>query len=147
VFVACVRGTTVTRLRQKIVGTVLLVATVASAGAACGEDESAAEQVCTQREAVRSTLDQVRDDVASANFGDASDDVDDLRAEFDDLVDAVDELAADEREQLAPQVGQVESDVSSLTEANSIDELSTTLDATEEDMRSLLDTIEDDLDC
>ena len=127
-----------------------LVAVVAVTGmaAGCGDDEpSAEEQVCDARTELRDSLDQVATDVTSANFGDASDDLTQVREAFDGLTAAVDDLAQEERDELSPQVDALKSDITALTDAQSLDEVQTGLATVVSQAGTIYDDIASTLDC
>ena len=127
-----------------------LVAAVAVVGTAagCGDDEPSAEdQVCDARSELRDALDQVATDVTSANFGDASDDITQVREAFDGLAAAVDDLAQEERDALSPQVDALQSDITALTDAQSLDEVQTGLDTVVTEAETIYDDIANTLNC
>jgi outer membrane murein-binding lipoprotein Lpp len=126
-----------------------LVAVVAVVGmaAGCSDDPSAEEQVCDARSELRDALDQVATDVKAANFGDASDDLSQVGEAYDGLVSAVDDLAQEQRDALAPQVDALKSDITALTDAQSLDDLRTGLDTVVSQAQTIYDEIANTLSC
>src|SRR3954462_14219060 len=74
--------------------------------AGCGGDDtpSAKSQACTAREDVRHAVDAVGDDVKAGNFGQARDDLTQVRSSLQALTTAHANLKAQERAALQPQI-------------------------------------------
>jgi hypothetical protein len=129
---------------------VLAIAIVLGASA-CGDDggsdTSAADQVCDARADLDTAVQKVIDDVTSLNFGAARDAIGDARSSLDELVTAVRNLADEEREKIAPDVTQLQADLSSLDDVNSIDDLGTALGNIQSKAEAALSSIESDLNC
>jgi uncharacterized phage infection (PIP) family protein YhgE len=127
----------------------LLVGVLAVAGAAagCGDDPSAEEQVCDAGSELRASLDQVATDIQAANFGDASDDLSQVGEAYDGLVSAVGDLAEEQRDALAPQVDALASDITSLADAQSLDDLQAGFDTVVSQAETIYDEITDTLSC
>jgi hypothetical protein len=130
-------------LRWFVVAVVALVGTAAG----CSDDPSAEEKVCDARTELRDALDQVATDVKAANFGDASDDISQVREAYDGLASAVDDLAQEQRDALAPQVDALKSDITALTDVQNLDDLSTGLDTVVSQAGTIYDDITDTLNC
>ncbi len=126
-----------------------VVAVVALVGmaAGCSDDPSAEEQVCDARSELRDALDQVATDIQAGNFGDASDDLSQVSEAYDGLASAVGELAQEERDALAPQVDALESDITALPDAQSLDDLQTGLESVVSQAGTIFDDITDTLNC
>lgn len=103
--------------------------------------------MCDARSELRDSLDAVADDVRAANFGDASDEISNVRDAYDELAAAVNDLGQQQREALAPQVDALESDLASLQEAQSLDDVSASLDAVMSQAESIYEEITDTLSC
>jgi hypothetical protein len=103
--------------------------------------------VCDARADLRTEVDEVKSDITSANFGDARDNVPEVRRAFDELKAETANLADEEKDKLQPQVDKVEADLNTLTSADSLGELSTALDTTRQDVDELLEALTEDLDC
>lgn len=131
------RAATVTALLG-LAGTVLL--------GACS-DESAGERVCDDRSELREQVQDVMDDVAAGNLGDARDGLDDVRQGYDELRSSVGDLAADERDELQPQVDELESQIAALGDAESADDLSATASQAVDSAKSILRQVGATLDC
>ena len=126
---------------------VVPVVAVLALASGCGDDPSAADQVCDARSELRDSLDNVAADVSDANFGEASDDLSEAGDAYDELTAAVGELAQEEREALEPQVDALQSDIAALGDAESLDDVSAGLDTVASQAESIFDEITDTLDC
>jgi hypothetical protein len=126
---------------------VMVVLGATACGDDGGSDTSAADQVCDARADLDTAVQKVIDDVTSLNFGAARDALGDARSSLDDLVTAVGNLADEEREKIAPEVTQLQEDLSSLDDVNSIDDLTTALGDIQSKAETALSSIESDLDC
>ena len=103
--------------------------------------------MCDARSELRDALDQVATDVRAANFGDASDDLAQVREAYDGLVAAVDDLAQEERDALAPQVDALQSDITALTDAENLDDLRAGLDTVASQAETIYEDIAGTLNC
>jgi hypothetical protein len=117
--------------------------------AACGDDDgsSASDDVCNARTELQSAAQQVRDDLTAGNSGSAKDSMEGVRTAFDNLADAVDDLKAGEKDQLQPQVDQLRTDVSSLSDSETVADARTTFERVQADLQALVDAVREDLSC
>ncbi len=123
------------------------VVVASSALVACGEDDSAAAAVCDDRAALSTAVQAVVDDLGAGNFGDAKEHLADARAAFDDLAASIGELAADEKEDLQPQVDQIKADLEAAGGVGSLTELQTSWTIISRGVAGLIADVADDLDC
>ena len=114
---------------------------------ACGDDESAGDRVCEDRSDVRDGLSELVDDVAAGNFGEAQDELSDVEEDLRELQDSFSDLSAEEREQLQPEIDELESQVRALGDAESMDDLSAGADDVVSTLDSILGQIGDSLSC
>jgi hypothetical protein len=134
--------------RSRIAGLLVVAVSVVGLGVACSDDEkSASDKVCDARSELSSDMQQVGSDLGAGNFGDARSNLDEVKTSFDNLVDEADKLADNQKQELSPQLDQVKTDVSSLTNVRSLDELRTALDTTQQDVQSALSNVQSDLNC
>jgi outer membrane murein-binding lipoprotein Lpp len=126
----------------------LFASVVVSAAAVAGcSEESAADQVCDARDELRQSVDEVADDVASGNLGDAQDSLEGVRDSFDDLRDAAGDLGAEERQALQPQVDQLQDDLSAIADSTDLEELQSSFETVSDDVQAMVDQVSDTLDC
>jgi predicted nucleic acid-binding Zn-ribbon protein len=92
-------------------------------------------------------VDQVAEDLKSLNLGQARDDWQTVQDDAAELSAAVQELASDRRDEIQPQVDELRSTVSSVTDATSLEELGSTLDTAEQQLSQIVTTITTSLDC
>ena len=132
--------------RTTVLAAVLAIAAAGFAGA-CGDDDSASDQVCEDRSDVREGLSEVADDVAAGNFGEAQDELSDVQEDFQELQNSFEDLSAEEREELQPDIDELESQVSSLGDAQSLDDLEAGAGDVVSSIDSILSQIGDSLSC
>jgi uncharacterized protein (DUF3084 family) len=125
-----------------LAGTVLVAASLW----ACGDD-SASSQVCDARRDLEESVSEAADAAAAGNLDDAGDELDDVREDYDELQSALGELSEDERQELAPQVDDIEAQIGDLGDAESLEDLGARADDLLDDTGSILGQITDDLDC
>ena len=113
---------------------------------ACGDDESASGQVCEDRSDVREGVNDVSD-LAAGNFGEAQDELSDVREDLDELQGSVEDLSADERDRLQPDMDELQSQIESLGDAQSADDLSAGVEDVVSSVESILGQIGDALTC
>lgn len=123
----------------------IILATTALVG--CGEDDSAAAQVCDDRAALSSAVQTVVDDLGAGNLGDAKEHLAQVRTAFDDLAASIDALAAEEKEDLQPQVEQIKADLEAAGGTGSLTELQTSWTIITRGVAGLIADVADDLDC
>lgn len=134
----------------KVVRTTVLSVVVLALLTACGDSDSnaaAEEQVCSAQSALSASVDQVAEDLKSLNLGQARDDWQTVQDDAAELSAAVQELASDRRDEIQPQVDELRSTVSSVTDATSLEELGSTLDTAEQQLSQIVTTITTSLDC
>jgi hypothetical protein len=115
--------------------------------AGCNDDPSAEEQVCDARSDLRDALDDVLEDVQAANLGDAQEALGEAGDAYDELTAALEDLAQEEREALAPEVDALQSDIQSLRDVQSLDQLGAGLDAVVSQAQVIYNEITDTLGC
>ena len=103
--------------------------------------------MCDAGSELRDALDQVATDIQAGNFGDASDDLSQVSEAYDGLASEVGELAQEERDALAPQVDALESDITALPDAQSLDDLQAGLESVVSQAGTIFDDITDTLNC
>ena len=111
------------------------------------DDPSAQEQVCDARSDLRDALDEVSEDVRAANLGDAHEALGEVGDAYDELTAALENLAQQEREALGPEVEALQSDIQSLRDVQSLDQLRAGLDAVMSQAQVIYDEITDTLSC
>jgi hypothetical protein len=119
---------------------------VALSLAACGED-SAEDRACEAGEDLREAVTDVKEDVAAANFGDARNELDDVTSSFNELRDAVTDLADEQDTALQPAVDQLSAEVSALSEATSVEDLGSRIDAVLTSAQGIYDQVASAVDC
>ena len=127
--------------------TALVAVAALAVAAGCDDDPSAEEQVCDARTELRDALDDVSEDVQSANLGDAQEALGEAGDAYDELTAAVGELAQEEREALAPEVDALQADIQSLRDVQSLDQLGAGLDAVLSQAQVIYDDITNTLSC
>jgi hypothetical protein len=119
--------------------------------AACGDSDSssptAEEQVCSAEAALSASVDQVAEDVKALNLGQAKDGWQSVRDDAAQLLDAVGGLASETQSELKPLVEELQTTVSSVTDATSLEELGSTLDSAEQQLNQIVSTATTSLDC
>ena len=123
-----------------------VVTAVAVAVAACGET-SAADRACDAREDLEEETDDVSEDVREGNFGEARNEVEDVRAAYNRLRDAVTDLAAEQEEALREETEALAADVAAIGEAQDLDQLGSLVDTALGDAQALLDQVASTLSC
>jgi hypothetical protein len=138
-----------TTMRARVAGALIGLGFGACALASCGDDgeSSATEAACDARAELSSDLDQVRQDISDGNLGDAEGSLDEVRSSFGEFVDATTDVAAEQKEQLAPLVDQLEADLSAIGDVGSIDELRSALETVQADIENLAAAADADLGC
>jgi hypothetical protein len=114
--------------------------------AACGE-ESAEDRACDAGEDLREAVTDVKDDAAAANFGDARNGLDDVTSSFNQLRDAVTDLADEQDAALQPAVDELSAEVSALSDATSIEDLGSRIDAVLTSAQGIYDQVTSTVDC
>jgi hypothetical protein len=137
------------KMRARVAGALIGLGFGACALVSCGDDgeSSATEEACDARAELSSDLDQVQQDMSDGNLGDAEGSLEEVRSSFGDFVDATTDVAAEQKQQLAPLIDQLEADLSAIGDVGSIDELRTALDAVQADIENLSAAADDDLGC
>jgi hypothetical protein len=132
---------------MKRVAVAVLVAGSLVAVACSSSGKSASQQVCDDKAAFSSSVQQVGNDIRALNLGQAKDSAQKAVDAFNALVDSVKKLTNEQRSSLSPQVDSIQSDVSAFTDVNNASELSSALDRTRSDAQSAVDAIQSDLSC
>lgn len=135
-------------MRHTLLARVVVVAFGVALVAACGDDGgSASDRVCDARAELRDQIDAVIADVQAGNLDEARDGLDDVRSAYDDLKADVEDLDAQQRDELQPEVDQLQDDVAALGDAESLAELSDSVDTAFSQAESIVDQIAGSLDC
>jgi hypothetical protein len=122
------------------------VVIVAVSISACGED-SAEDRACEAGEDLREAVADVREDVAAANFGDARNGLDDVTSSFNRLRDAVTDLADEQDAALQPAVDELSAEVSALSDATSIEDLGSRIEAVLTSAQGIYDEVTTGVQC
>jgi peptidoglycan hydrolase CwlO-like protein len=133
-------------MRRTAVATALGVVTFAALLGACS-DESASDEVCDDRADLRDRMGEIADDLAAGNLGDAEEALGDAQDDLDELKSSLDDLSAEQRQELEPEVAELETQVNALTEAESVDDLSARAGDVADTAESILGQIGDSLSC
>jgi hypothetical protein len=133
------------RRRFGMVGVVSLTAVLALG--ACGDDESATDQVCDARTSLRDSVETVTGDISDGNFGDAQDALPDVRDSYDELVSSLEDLTDEQRADIQPTVDSLRSTIEGLPEAGSLEDLGSDLESVTSDVQSIYDSITQSLEC
>jgi hypothetical protein len=133
------------RRRFGMVGVVSLTAVLALG--ACGDDESATDQVCDARTSLRDSVETVTGDISDGNFGDAQDALPDVRDSYDELVSSLEDLTDEQRADIQPTVDSLRSTIEALPEAGSLEDLGSDLESVTSDVQSIYDSITQSLEC
>ena len=136
-------------VRSAFACTALIAVAIGSSFAACSSSgsKSASQQVCDARSDFSDAVSKVADDLRALNLGQARDDADAVRSTFDKLADSFKQLTQEQRDRLQPQIDKVKSDVSSFSDVRSVDEIRSSLDSTQSDVKVVVDAIQSDLKC
>jgi chromosome segregation ATPase len=130
-------------MRSRLLAVVTAVAVMA---AACGET-SAADLACDAREDLDEAIADVSEDIQEGNFGEARNEVDDVRAAYNRLRDAVTDLADEQEEALRDDTEALAADVAAIGEAQDLDQLGSLVDTALDDAQALLDQVASTLSC
>ena len=134
-------------MRRTTVAVALAAVTFAAGLGACSDDESASDQVCEDRADLGEQMDDVADELAAGNLGEAREEMGDVEDDLGDLQSSLEDLSAEQRQELAPEVDELESQVADLGEAESLDDLSAGADEAVTSVESILGQISDSLSC
>jgi hypothetical protein len=115
--------------------------------AACGDDESASVKVCDARSSLRDSVESVTSDIGEGNFGEAQDELSDVREDYDELVSSLGDLGEEQRSALQPEVDSLRSAVEALPQAESLEDLGSGIETVLADVQGLYDSITQSLDC
>jgi hypothetical protein len=125
----------------------LLVAGSFAVAACSSGGKSASQQVCDDKSAFSSSVQQVGNDIRALNIGQARESASKAIDAFNALVDSVKKLSEEKRQSVSPHLDNIQSDVSAFTDVNNASELSSDVDRTRSDAQSAVDAIQSDLNC
>lgn len=115
---------------------------------ACGSgDTSATDRACSARDDLSTSVQKVVSDLKAGNLGDAKDQLSDVKSKVSALGDAVGDLSSQEKNELQPQVQQVQDDLKALTGVTSLTELRTAFTTLNSSASALVKDLGTDLKC
>jgi hypothetical protein len=135
------------RARRRIVLSAAVAGVAVLTLAACGDDESATDQVCDARSSLRDSVESVTSDISEGNFGEARDELGDVQEDYDELVSALGELSDEQQSALQPEVDALRSAVEALPQAENLEDLGTGIETVLTDVQGIYDSITQSLDC
>jgi predicted nucleic acid-binding Zn-ribbon protein len=129
-----------------------LAALALSAGllGACGgtsANQKAVDEVCSARTDLHNSIDTVKTDVTSLNFGKAKDELANVKKAFDNLVDSAKKLKTEQAKALDPKIDSLKTSVQNLTNVSSLSELQSGLSTVSAQIQSLYTEITNTLKC
>lgn len=113
----------------------------------CSDDETASDRVCDAGAQLRDDFRSVINDVADGDLDEARDGLDEMQSDYEDLEAALGDLETEQREALAPEVDQLESDVVDLGDAESLDGVGSGIDAVLDSAETIVDDVAESLNC
>lgn len=114
----------------------------------CGSGgTSATDRACSARDDLSTSVQKVVTDLKAGNLGDAKDQLGDVKSKVSALGDAVGDLGSQEKDELQPQVQQVQDDLKALTGASSLTELRTAFTTLNTSVTALVNDLGTDLKC
>jgi len=131
----------------------VLVASLSGIAAGCGGDdgqtaeEQAQEAVCNDADALQRAVETLIDDVTSANFGDAEDQLATVESAFTSLVDSAKKLSGEKQQTVQDQLDKVQGTLSDLTSLENLADIGDTLDKAGAQLESVVTTVTDALTC
>ncbi|WP_017936383.1 hypothetical protein [Nocardioides sp. Iso805N] len=115
---------------------------------ACGSDDtSATDKACSARDDLSTSVQKVVTDLKAGNLGNAKDQLSDVKSKLSALGDAVGDLKSQEKDELQPQVQQVQDDLKALTDVSSLTELRTAFTTLDSSASALVKDLGTDLKC
>lgn len=125
------------------------VAIVLALGAivGCSDDETASDRMCDAGAQLREDFRSVLNDVADGDLDEAREGLDEMQSDYENLEEALSDLETEQREALAPEVDQLESDVADLGEAASLDEVGSGIDAVLGSAETIIEDVAESLNC
>jgi hypothetical protein len=134
---------------KRIAKSLAVVAVSAGLLAGCGgnSQSAAADKVCSARTDLHNSIDSVKTDVSSLNFGKAKDGLADVQKSFNNLVQSAKQLKGEEAKTLQPQIDSLKTNIENLTNVSSLTQLTSSLGTISSQIQSLYTQITDTLKC
>jgi predicted nucleic acid-binding Zn-ribbon protein len=134
---------------KRIAKSLAVVAVSAGLLAGCGgnSQSAAADKVCSARTDLHNSIDSVKTDVSSLNFGKAKDGLADVQKSFNNLVQSAKQLKGEEAKTLQPQIDSLKTNIENLTNVSSLTQLTSRLGTISSQIQSLYTQITDTLKC
>ena len=139
-------------MRRAGVALVLVVA-LSGIAAGCGGDdgqtaeEQAQQAVCNDADALQKEVETLIDDVTSANFGDAEDQLSTVESAFGDLVESAKELGREKQQTVQHELDRVQTTLSDLTSLDNLADIGDALATAESRLEGVVSTVTDTLSC
>ena len=114
---------------------------------ACGSSPSAAQQVCSDRANLKSSVSTVVDDLSAGNFSKAKDDLPAVKDAFNALKDSAQNLTSEQSQALKPQIDNLKSTVTNLENSKSRSEVRSGLVTLRSQVQSISNEIGSTLNC
>lgn len=135
---------------RKILALLAVVAVTVGLLEGCGGGQSsqaAADKVCSARTQLHDSMNTVKQDVTSANFGKAKDGLSQVKKDFNNLVEATKGLAHDKAQALSPQIDALKKELANLKNVSSLSELANSLGTISSEVQALYAKVTDTLKC
>lgn len=133
------------KITKSLAAVALSVALLGGCGG--GGDQAAVTDVCNAKTQLHNSVDTVKTDLTSFNFGKAKDELPNVKKAFDNLVQSAKKLTGEAKKTLQPKIDSLKSSIDNLTSASSLSELSTSLSTISSQIQSLYSEITNTLKC
>ena len=131
----------------------MLVVALSGVAAGCGGDdgqtaeERAQQAVCNDADTLQRAVETLIDDVTSANFGDAEDQLSTVESAFGDLVESAKELGREKQQTVQRELDKVQSTLSDLTSLENLADIGDALATAQSRLEGVVSTVTDTLSC
>jgi hypothetical protein len=125
----------------------LTLVLVAGVGAACSSSESPQEAVCNDAGDLKDSVNQLIDSIKKGNFGDAQDQITEVKSDFAALESSAKDLASSQKSSVQDDLDAVQGTLGNLTSASSLDEIESTLSKAGPQLKDMTDSVADTLSC
>ena len=129
------------------IGILVALALVGCLLVACGSSPSAAQQVCSDRANLTSSVSTVVSDLRAGNFSKAKNDLPAVMDALNSLKDSAQKLQSEQAQTLKPQIDNLRSAVTNLENATSVSELRSGLESLRIQVQSISNEIGSALQC
>lgn len=134
-------------LRQWWAVVAIAVSLAACSSGSTPSSQSLQDAVCADARDLKASIDQLVDDVKNGNFGDAKEQVSKVKSDFEALQSSGKDLASSKRAAIRKDLDSVKRTLNGLTSASDLDGVRSTLDQAQSQLRDVVSSIADTLDC